>query len=176
MVANQTEGCRLEKDVSDQIFSGWEVQTMGNLRKNVWCLRRIKKRMDNFKNLKGIKTLIDARENLRSNFVVITEVLEQTKNLKKKALEVEEASIKEMPREIGSLNDKIKGICTKAELNLEESGFVDKQQSEVIFRTSIYKRLTEVNEHLRDSTVIEGDYSVLPLMRLILLNLNLKML
>ena len=53
------------------------------------------------------------------------EVLEETKGLKKKVIEEEEAFIKETLGEIRSLNDKIKGICSKAELSQEASGFVD---------------------------------------------------
>ena len=80
--------------------------------------------MDSFRNLKGVKALVDTRGYLRIKIVIIVEVLEQTKGLKEKVIE-EEAFIKEMLGEICSLNDKIKGICTKAELSLKKSGFGD---------------------------------------------------
>ena len=108
--------------------------------------------MDNLRHLKGVKALIDAREYLRSKIVIIIEVIEQTKGLKKKAIEEEEVFIKEMLGEIRSLNEKIKRICTKTELSLEDSGFVDEWQNELIFRISICNRRAKVEGHLHTST------------------------
>ena len=61
--------------------------------------------MDSFKNLKGIKALVDAREYLRIK-IVIVEVLEQAKSLKKNVIEEEKAFIKEILEKIRSINNK----------------------------------------------------------------------
>ena len=98
--------------------------------------------MDSFKILKGITAFIDSKENLKSDIVFNIEMLEQNKGLKKRTSEKEEAIITitlSLQKKIHFLNDKIKGLCTKAEL----SGFVTEQRSEFIFRTSINNRHTE---------------------------------
>ena len=41
--------------------------------------------------------------------------------------------MRELLKEICSLNDKIKGLCTKAKLNSEETGFVTEQRRKFIF-------------------------------------------
>ena len=39
MVANQTEWFKAWTEVCHEIFGGWEMKTMWNLQKNVWCVR-----------------------------------------------------------------------------------------------------------------------------------------
>ena len=53
--------------------------------------------------------------------------------------EADEDIIKEMQREIRSLNDKIRGIWINAELSLKENGFVDERRNEFSFRIYQYK-------------------------------------
>ena len=62
------------------------------------------------------------------------------------------------------MNDKIKGLCIKVELKLEENGFVTEQRSEFIFQTSIPNRLTEMEDSIHNTTTSEGiETSFLPM-------------
>ena len=68
--------------------------------------------MDNFRELKIVKALIDAKENLKSDIVLNMEMLEENKGLKKRTFKEEEGIIKRNAKGNSFLKRKIKGICT----------------------------------------------------------------
>lgn len=92
--------------------------------------------MKNYKNIKGINALTDCKNNLKNGINLNLELLEKDKNLKVKFFK-ETTIIKSLQGEIRVLDAKIKAICIKANLNLQDGGFMEDQRNQFIFWSSI---------------------------------------
>lgn len=70
---------------------------------------------------------------MKNDINLSLELLEKEKNLKEKSYKEEEAIIKNLLKETRVLDSKIKEICIKANLNLQDGRFVDDQRYEYSF-------------------------------------------
>lgn len=95
---------------------------------------------------------MDSRNVLKEDISLNTDMLEEREGLRKKTFQEEEAIIKELQIEVRSLNDKIKGLCIKAELDLRECGFVEEQRREIGFRANINDRLADIENSIENPT------------------------
>ena len=99
--------------------------------------------MDEFTEIKGVKILLGSQDNLTGEINLIIEMMEQpTKTMEKDAFNQEVAIVWDMQKEIRALNDKIKSLCMKADLDITESGFIVNQK----YRISLQ---TVTNNHIR---------------------------
>ena len=87
-------------------------------------------RRDKFTEIKGVKTLLYSQDNLAGEINLIKEMMEQpNRTTEKDAFDQEVAIVRDMQKEIRSLNNKIKSLCMKANLDLTESGFMANQKN-----------------------------------------------
>ena len=85
--------------------------------------------MDKFTEIK-VKTLLDSRDNLAGEINLIREMMEQpTRTMEKNAFDQEVGIVRDIQKEVRALNDKIKKLCMKADLNTTESGFIANQKN-----------------------------------------------
>lgn len=107
--------------------------------------------MDNFKDLKGVKALIDAKNHLKHDINLSLELLEQYK--KRNLLK---AIIENLQGEIRALDSNIKEIYIKANLDLNEIGFVTEQRNEFGFRINVNNRLVDIEDSVRETSISHG--------------------
>ena len=90
------------------------------LRKKIWNMIF---RMAEFKNLKGVNTLLASRDLLKRKILWVFNYLQTGENLTKSLFQVEKQRVIVWSKEIETLNSKIYDACVKADINLTRSGY-----------------------------------------------------
>ena len=86
--------------------------------------------MAEFKNLKGVNTLLASRDLLKRKILRVFNYLQTGENLIKSLFQVEKKKVRAWSKEIETLNSKIYDACVKADIDLTRSGYLEDEEAE----------------------------------------------
>lgn len=84
--------------------------------------------MSGFEKLKGVKSLLENKNKLKSNIQWILKVLIPQDDLTKKALKIKARIINGLQEQVMALGDKIEDICINANLDLEQTVCIENKK------------------------------------------------
>ena len=83
-------------------------------------------RMAEFKNLKGVNTLLASRDRLKRKILRVFNYLQTGENLRRSLFQVEKERVRAWSKEIETLNSKMYDTSVKADIHLTRSGYFNK--------------------------------------------------
>ena len=119
--------------------------------------------MAEFKNLKGVNTLLASRDLLKRKILRVFNYLQTGENLTKSLFQVEKEKVRAWSKEIETLNSKIYDACVKADIDLTRSGYLEDEEAESSYQLEVNRKLDE-GEYTHSSRSKnadkEGDLSI----------------
>ena len=100
-------------------------------------------RMAEFKNLKGVNTLLASWDLLKRKILRIFNYLQTGENLTKSPFQVEKKRVRAWSKEIETLNSKIYDACVKADIDLTRSGYLEDEEAESSYQLEVNRKLDE---------------------------------
>ena len=99
--------------------------------------------MAEFKNLKGVNTLLASRDLLKRKILRVFNYLQTGENLTKSLFQVEKEWVRAWSKEIETLNSKIYDACGKADIDLTRSGYLEDEEAESSYQLEVNRKLDE---------------------------------
>ena len=99
--------------------------------------------MAEFKNLKGVNTLLASRDLLKRKILWVFNYLQTGENLTKSLFQVEKERVRAWSKEIETLNSKIYDACVKADIDLTRSGYLEDEEAESSYQLEANRKLGE---------------------------------
>ena len=97
--------------------------------------------MAEFKNLKGVNTLLASRDLLKRKILRVFNYPQTGENLTKSLFQVEKERVKAWSREIETLNSKIYDARVKADIDLTRSGYLEDEEVESCYQLEVNRKL-----------------------------------
>ena len=119
--------------------------------------------MAEFKNLKGVNTLLASRDLLKRKILRVFNYLQTGENLTKSLFQVEKQRVIVWSKEIETLNSKIYDACVKVDIDLTRSDYLEDEEVESSYQPEEGEyTFTQTNlSHSRSKNVgKEGDSSI----------------
>ena len=109
--------------------------------------------MNKFTEIKGVKTLLESRDNQEGEINLIIEMMEQpNRTMEKDAFDQKVAIVRDLQKEIRALNDKIKSLFMKANLDLTGSDFIANQKNQISLRAETNNRIGVIKDLICSTT------------------------
>ena len=99
--------------------------------------------MTEFKNLKGVNTLLAFRDLLKRKILRVFNYLQTGENLTKSLFQVEKEGVRAWSKEIETLNSKIYDACVKADIDLTRSGYLEDEEAESSYQLDVNCKLDD---------------------------------
>ena len=99
--------------------------------------------MAEFKNLKGVNTLLASRDLLKRKILRVFNYLQTGENLTKSLFQIEKERVIVWSKEIETLNSKIYDACVKADIDLTRSGYLEDEEAESSYQLEVNRKLDE---------------------------------
>ena len=99
--------------------------------------------MAEFKNLKGVNTLLASRDLLKRKILRVFNYLQTGENLTKSLFQVEKQRVTAWLKETETLNSKINDACVKADIDLIRSGYLEDEETESSYQLEVNRKLDE---------------------------------
>ena len=99
--------------------------------------------MAEFKNLKGVNTLLASRDLLKRKILRVFNYLQTGENSTKSLFQVEKEMVRAWSKEIETLNVKIYDACVKADIDLTRSGYLEDEEAESSYQLEVNRKLDE---------------------------------
>ena len=99
--------------------------------------------MAEFKNLKGVNTLLVSRDLLKRKILRVFNYLQTGENLTKSLFQVEKERVRAWSKEIETLNSKIYDAYVKADIDLTRSGYLEDEEAESSYQLEVNRKLDE---------------------------------
>ena len=99
--------------------------------------------MAQFKNLKGVNTLLASRDLLKRKIHRVFNYLQTEENLTKSLFQVEKERITAWSKEIETLNSQIYDACVKAGIDLTRSGYLEDEETQSSYQLEVNRKLDE---------------------------------
>ena len=125
--------------------------------------------MAEFKDLKGVNTLLASRDLLKRKILRVFNYLQTGENLTKSLFQVEKQRVIVWSKEIETLNSKIYDACVKADIDLTRSGYLEDEEVESSYQLEVNRKLdegeytftqTNLSHSLSKNVGKEGDSSI----------------
>ena len=98
--------------------------------------------MAEFKNLKGVNTLVASRDLLKRKILRVFNYLQTGENLTKFLFQVEKQRVIVWSKEIETLNSKIYDACVKADIDLTRN-YLEDEEVESSYQLEVNRKLDE---------------------------------